>query len=366
MAREFGLAHSSVQRQERAPSAPTACCCSRRLRPKGAPTSPWSSTACGPSSTSQVLDLDLNVLVGASHYVYGFNDAELRRSGACDRPSGRGAPRSRPPTGGRTPRRRGRPSPRLIWAESSARRRRGPRLRRARGLSAGLRTPCGSRIHHRTTSSAGEPDASRPATSRPTWRTSCCVSAARTTARDDRLLEAAPGGALPRSDLGSMARLHEVGARRTVATAAGSRSGWSRRACAAGRPRRAPLPVAPGARPLARALLLTRVPTQQLTAHSHAQLHELTPDPPAASPASRLETHLSLHDSALAAVSVRPIQTRRTFTLSTRRSAATRSVEGADRQRLGVARRRVHHAAHPERVLGEDQPARRHRRRISS
>jgi hypothetical protein len=81
IAREFGVAHSSVQRQ-----------CERlgrhclllleELRPKAAPAEPLVLDGFRSFEHSQYWPFDLNFLVGASHYVYGFNDAELRRSGA--------------------------------------------------------------------------------------------------------------------------------------------------------------------------------------------------------------------------------------------------------------------------------------------
>ncbi|HVH06612.1 MAG TPA: hypothetical protein VNE71_11490 [Myxococcota bacterium] len=87
IAREFDLAHSSVQRQ-----------CERlgrhclllleEHRPTGAPAEPLVLDGFRTFEYSQYWPFDLNLLVGASHYVYGFNDAELRRSGTL-RPSQR-------------------------------------------------------------------------------------------------------------------------------------------------------------------------------------------------------------------------------------------------------------------------------------
>ena len=80
IAREFGLAHSSVQRQ----SERLGRHCLLLLeahRPKGAPTEPLVLDGLRTFEHSQYWPFDLNLLVGASHYVYGFNDAELRRSG---------------------------------------------------------------------------------------------------------------------------------------------------------------------------------------------------------------------------------------------------------------------------------------------
>jgi len=80
IAREFGLAHSSVQRQ-----------CERlgrhcvlfleELRPKAGLAEPVVLDGLRSFEHSQYWPFDLNFLVGTSHYVYGFNDAELRRSG---------------------------------------------------------------------------------------------------------------------------------------------------------------------------------------------------------------------------------------------------------------------------------------------
>jgi hypothetical protein len=80
IAREFELTHSSVQRQ-----------CERlgrhclllleELRPKAGPAEPLVLDGLRTFEHSQYWPFDLNFLVGTSHYVYGFNDAELRRSG---------------------------------------------------------------------------------------------------------------------------------------------------------------------------------------------------------------------------------------------------------------------------------------------
>jgi hypothetical protein len=91
IAREFGLAHSSVQRQgERLGRH----CLLRleALRPKGAPAEPLVLDGFRTFEHSQYWPFDLNLLVGASHYVYGFTDAELRRSGTL-RPAQRLAQR---------------------------------------------------------------------------------------------------------------------------------------------------------------------------------------------------------------------------------------------------------------------------------
>ncbi|HSF04038.1 MAG TPA: hypothetical protein VLA62_13585 [Solirubrobacterales bacterium] len=80
IAREFAVSHSTVQRQ-----------CERlgrhcllfleETRPKSGPSEPLVLDGLRTFEHSQYWPFDLNLLVGASHYVYGFNDAELRRSG---------------------------------------------------------------------------------------------------------------------------------------------------------------------------------------------------------------------------------------------------------------------------------------------
>jgi hypothetical protein len=50
-------------------------------RPRTAPTEPLVLDGFRTFEHSQYWPFDLNLLVGTSHYVYGFNDAELRRSG---------------------------------------------------------------------------------------------------------------------------------------------------------------------------------------------------------------------------------------------------------------------------------------------
>jgi len=52
-----------------------------RLRPRDAPKEPLVLDGFRTFEHSQYWPFDLNLLVGTSHYVYGFNDAELRRSG---------------------------------------------------------------------------------------------------------------------------------------------------------------------------------------------------------------------------------------------------------------------------------------------
>jgi hypothetical protein len=58
------------------------------MRPRGAPSEPLVLDGFRSFEHSQYWPMDLNLLIGASHFVYGFNDAELRRSGTM-RPSQR-------------------------------------------------------------------------------------------------------------------------------------------------------------------------------------------------------------------------------------------------------------------------------------
>ena len=87
IAREFGLTHSSVQRQSERLGRHCLLLLEEH-RPRGAPTEPLVLDGFRTFEHSQYWPFDLNLLVGASHYVYGFNDAELRRSGSL-RPSQR-------------------------------------------------------------------------------------------------------------------------------------------------------------------------------------------------------------------------------------------------------------------------------------
>lgn len=57
-----------------------------RLRPREAPAEPLVLDGFRTFEHSRYWPFDLNLLIGTSHYVYGFNDAELRRSGTM-RPS---------------------------------------------------------------------------------------------------------------------------------------------------------------------------------------------------------------------------------------------------------------------------------------
>jgi transposase-like protein len=85
IAREMHVAHSTLQRlSERL--GRHCLLFHEGLRPKEAPREPLVLDGFRSFEHSQYWPFDLNLLVGASHYVYGFNDAELRRSGSM-RPS---------------------------------------------------------------------------------------------------------------------------------------------------------------------------------------------------------------------------------------------------------------------------------------
>jgi len=80
IAREVGVSPSTVQRQTERLGR-HCLLLHERLRPRRAPTEPLVLDGFRTFEHSQYWPFDLNLLVGASHYVYGFNDAELRRSG---------------------------------------------------------------------------------------------------------------------------------------------------------------------------------------------------------------------------------------------------------------------------------------------
>jgi transposase-like protein len=87
MARAVGVSHSTVQRQ--AERLGRHCLLTlAALGPRGAPAEPLVLDGLRTFEHSQYWPFDLNLLVGHSFYVYGFNDAELRRSGTM-RPSQR-------------------------------------------------------------------------------------------------------------------------------------------------------------------------------------------------------------------------------------------------------------------------------------
>jgi hypothetical protein len=80
IAREVGHAHSSLQRQSERLGRHCLLVL-EALRPRGAPAEPVVLDGFRTFEHSQYWPFDLNLLVGVSHYVYGFNEAELRRSG---------------------------------------------------------------------------------------------------------------------------------------------------------------------------------------------------------------------------------------------------------------------------------------------
>jgi len=80
IARELHVSHSTIQRLSEKLGR-HCLLLHERLRPRGAPTEPLVLDGFRSFEHSQYWPMDLNLLVGVSHYVYGFNDAELRRSG---------------------------------------------------------------------------------------------------------------------------------------------------------------------------------------------------------------------------------------------------------------------------------------------
>jgi transposase-like protein len=87
IAREMKVSHSTLQRlTERL--GRHCLLVHERLRPQEAPEEPLVLDGIRSFEHSQYWPLDLNLLIGVSHYVYGFNAAELRRSGSM-RPSQR-------------------------------------------------------------------------------------------------------------------------------------------------------------------------------------------------------------------------------------------------------------------------------------
>ncbi|HKX45688.1 MAG TPA: hypothetical protein VJP77_03230, partial [Planctomycetota bacterium] len=80
IAREFGMSHSSVQRQTERLGRHCLLFLEEH-RPRGGPAETLVLDGFRTFEHSQYWPFDLNLLVGTSHYVYGFNDAELRRSG---------------------------------------------------------------------------------------------------------------------------------------------------------------------------------------------------------------------------------------------------------------------------------------------
>ena len=81
IAREMGVSHSTLQRlTERL--GRHCLLFHERLRPREAPQEPLVLDGFRSFEHSQYWPLDVNLLIGVSHYVYGFNAAELRRSGS--------------------------------------------------------------------------------------------------------------------------------------------------------------------------------------------------------------------------------------------------------------------------------------------
>jgi len=81
IARELGVAHSTIQAAVEHLGR-HCLLLHETLRPRGAPAEPLVLDGFRTFEYGQYWPFDLNLLVGISHYVYGFNDAELPRSGA--------------------------------------------------------------------------------------------------------------------------------------------------------------------------------------------------------------------------------------------------------------------------------------------
>jgi transposase-like protein len=87
IARETGVSHSTIRRLS--DRLGRHCLLFHEsLRPARAPREPLVLDGFRTFEHSQYWPMDLNLLIGKSHFVYGFNDAELRRSGTM-RPSQR-------------------------------------------------------------------------------------------------------------------------------------------------------------------------------------------------------------------------------------------------------------------------------------
>lgn len=85
ISREFGVTHSTLQRQ--AERLGRHCLLyHEQLRPRTAPREPLVLDGFRTFEHSQYWPFDLNLLIGTSHYVYGMGESELRRSGSM-RPS---------------------------------------------------------------------------------------------------------------------------------------------------------------------------------------------------------------------------------------------------------------------------------------
>jgi hypothetical protein len=79
IAREFGVAPSTIQHQ--AERLGRHALLFHEERRPALPSEPLVLDGFRTFERGQYWPFDLNLLVGASHYVYGMNDAELRRSG---------------------------------------------------------------------------------------------------------------------------------------------------------------------------------------------------------------------------------------------------------------------------------------------
>ena len=85
IAREFGVSHSTIRHLS--DRLGRHCLLfHEQMRPKTCPVEPLVLDGFRAFEHSQYWPLDLNLVVGTSFFVYGFNDAELRRSGTM-RPS---------------------------------------------------------------------------------------------------------------------------------------------------------------------------------------------------------------------------------------------------------------------------------------
>jgi transposase-like protein len=80
IAREVGVAHSTIQHLVEHLGR-HCLLLHEALRPQGAPREPLVLDGFRTFEYGQYWPFDLNLLVGTSYFVYGFNDAELRRSG---------------------------------------------------------------------------------------------------------------------------------------------------------------------------------------------------------------------------------------------------------------------------------------------
>ncbi len=81
ISREFGVTHSTLQRQTERLGR-HCLLFHEQLRPRTAPKEPLVLDGFRTFEHSQYWPFDLNLLIGVSHFVYGVNEAELRRSGS--------------------------------------------------------------------------------------------------------------------------------------------------------------------------------------------------------------------------------------------------------------------------------------------